>query len=155
RGAQATQLSLQEIEDLLEVRLVLVRLVARRIATAVSPEALAILEDGVSRLQALAEDPDAGDAFAETLSRLTLCCAAYSGNERLFRLITSLSLQMARYTRLGLRSVERRKRSLALWKKSLLAFRKGDVEEAERLWAMRLEENSKEIRRQLLGGSSP
>jgi len=149
RGAQATQLSLKEIEELLEVRLALVRLVARRIATAASPEALAILEEGVSLLGELAEDPAAGEAFAETLSRLTLCCAAYSGNDRLCRLIASLSLQMSRYTRLGLRSVERRKRSLALWRKSLQAFRKGDADEAERLWALRLEENSKEIGRQL------
>jgi len=154
RGAQATQLSLKEIEDLLEVRLALVRLVARRIASSASPELLAILEEGVGQLATLADDPDGGDAFGEILSRLTLCCAAYSGNDRLFTLITSLSLQMSRYTRLGLRSVERRKRSLALWRKSLQAFRKRDADEAERLWAMRLEENSKEIRRQLQVGAS-
>ncbi|RZS81320.1 GntR family transcriptional regulator [Pigmentiphaga kullae] len=149
RGAQATQLSLKEIEDLQEVRQALVRVVARRVASQSSPELVAILEAGVAQLAPLAEDPAGGDAFGETLSRLTLCCAAHSGNDRLFTLITSLSLQMSRYTRLGLRSVERRKRSLALWRKSLQAIRKGDADEAERLWAARLDENSAEIRRQL------
>ncbi|VCU70410.1 putative HTH-type transcriptional regulator YdfH [Pigmentiphaga humi] len=149
RGAQATQLSTREVEELLEVRVSLIRLVARRVATAPSPELLAILEDGVAKLAPLADDPQGGDAFGETLARLTLCCAAHSGNDRLFALIASLSLQMFRYTRIGLHSPERRKRSLALWRKSLQAFRRQDADEAERLWARRLEENSKEIRRQL------
>lgn len=149
RGAQATQLSVKEVEDLLEVRVSLIRLVARRVAAAASPELLAVLDEGVAKLAALVDDPQAGDAFGETLARLTLYCAASSGNDRLFTLIASLSLQMSRYTRLGLRSVERRKRSLALWRKSIRAFRRHDADQAERLWAQRLEENSAEIRRLL------
>lgn len=149
RGAQVTLLSIKQIEDLLEVRVSLIRTVARRIALNASPELLAVLDEGVRKLTALAVDPDGGDAFGEMLARLTLVCAAHSGNERLFSLIVSLSLQMSRYTRLGLRSVDRRQRSLALWQQSVQAFHAGNADEAERLWAQRLEENGREIRRLL------
>ena len=147
RGAQATLLSVKEIEDLLEVRVSLVRVVARRIADTASHELLTMLDKGVDKLTVLAAEPDSGDAFGETLARLTLVCAAHSGNERLFSLIVSLSLLMSRYTRLGLRSTERRERSLALWQQSVQAFREHNADLAERLWVQRLEENSVEIRR--------
>ncbi len=149
RGAQATHLSLKEIEDLFEVRTSLICLVARRIATAPAAGVLAMLDAGVAALGPLANDPDAGDEFGEILSRMTLLCAAHSGNDRLFPLIASLSLQMSRYTRLGLRPVGRRQRSLELWRASIEAFRRHDVDEAERLWAVRLAENGQEVCRLL------
>ena len=145
RGAQVSMLSAGQLANIAEVRVALLKVVARRLAQQQDPAVIQVLEEGMECLGGLVDDPSAGNQYAELLSRLTMYCAAACGNEKLFSTIVSLSLQMSRYTRIGLARPERRRRSYQLWLESLEAFRKGDVDRAEALWELRLVENSEEI----------
>ena len=80
RGAIVTELSADELRELLEVRAGLFELVVRKVAARPNPELLALLEGGVARLEALSTPADAGNDYAETTYRLMILCARQSGN---------------------------------------------------------------------------
>ncbi len=151
RGAIVTELTAVELKELLEIRAGLFELVARKLAIQPTAELLAMLDAGVARLQALAQAPDAGDAYAETTYRLLILCARQCGNRRLQRMLTELSLQTLRYSKLGLASVARRQRSADLWQQTTEALRQGDVERMVTLTRLRIEESGEESIRQLEG----
>jgi len=123
--------------------------VVRKIALARPPELLAVMRAGVARLKGLAEQPDGGDAYAETVHRLIQIAAAFAGNERLRRMIAALSLQSLRYSKLGLASPERRKRSIRMWQQTLKALEAGDGEQLAALSRQRAEESAEEAARML------
>lgn len=149
RGAIVTALSADELRDLLEVRAGLFELVVRKIGPQPTPELLTLLEAGVTRLEVLSEPVDAGDAYAETAYRLMILCARQCGNRRLQRMLTALSLQTLRYSKLGLASVERRQRSARLWREATTALAQGDIERMVALTQQRIEESGEEAIRQL------
>lgn len=153
RGAIVTELSAQELAELLEIRAGLFEIVVRRlVANRGSPEmkdTLAMLEAGVARLQSLADLPEAGDEYAQTTYRLLILCARRCGNQRLQRTLTALSLQTLRYSKLGLASVKRRQRSAALWRDATKAFARGDTEQMLRLTRQRIDESGQEAIRLL------
>ena len=107
------------------------------------------MASGTERLEKLAEDPQSGDAYAETAYRLIILCARMAGNQKLHRMLTGLSLQTLRYSKLGLASVERRQRSASLWRQALNAQRQGDVESLVALARTRIHESSQESVRQM------
>lgn len=149
RGAVVTSLSAAELRELFEIRAGLFDIVVRKVVAARPPELLAVLRAGALRLEALAEDPQGGDAYAETTHRLILISARFAGNERLRRMIAALSLQSLRYSKLGLASIERRRRSLRLWKQASKALERGDVEQMLTLARQRTEESADEAARLL------
>ncbi len=149
RGAQVTGLSVEHLVHLTEIRVALLDVVARRTAELRDPQVLQTLEQGLQALAKLVNGRGGGDTYAELLSRLTLYCSAAIGNPPLLAMIVSLSLQMARYTRLGLGDAARRRRSYQLWVDSVDAFRRGDSLTARRLWELRLVENSAAIAERL------
>ena len=121
----------------------------RKVAETRPPELLAVMRAGVAQLEALAEQPDGGDAYAETTHRLIQISARFAGNERLRRMIAALSLQSLRYSKLGLASSDRRRRSLRLWKQATRALERGDVEQMVLLARQRTEESAEEAARLL------
>lgn len=149
RGAVVTELSADELRELLEVRAGLFELVVRKVAARPNPELLALLEAGVARLEALSSPADAGNDYAETAYRLMILCARQSGNRRLQRMLTALSLQTLRYSKLGLASVPRRQRSASLWREATKALAQGDVERTVALTRQRIDESGEEAIRQL------
>ncbi len=151
RGAIVTELTAAELKELLEIRAGLFELVARKLAVNPSADLLAMLDAGVARMQVLAQVPDAGDEYAETTYRLLILCARQCGNSRLQRMLTALSLQTLRYSKLGLASVARRQRSADLWQQATQALRAGDVERMVSLTRLRIEESGQESIRQLEG----
>lgn len=144
RGAIVTELNATELRELLEIRAGLFELVARQLAAHPTPELLSMLDAGVARLQTLAPLPDAGDAYAETTYRLLILCARQCNNRRLQRMLTALSLQTLRYSKLGLASTTRRQRSADLWQQTTAALRAGDVEKMVALTRQRIEESGEE-----------
>lgn len=149
RGAVVTSLSDAELRELFEIRAGLFEIVIRKVVALRPPELLAVMRAGMARLEALAELPDGGDAYAETTHRLIQISARFAGNERLRRMIAALSLQSLRYSKLGLASVERRRRSLRLWKQAARALEKGDAEQMVQLARQRTEESAEEAARRL------
>ena len=153
RGAIVTQLSPTELREVFEIRAGLFDIAVRKVIQERPPELLAVMRAGLQRLQALADDPAGGDAYAETTYRLILICARFAGNERLRRMIAALSLQSLRYSKLGLASVQRRRRSLQLWKQAAKALERGDADAMMHLARQRSEESADEAAR-LLGLAS-
>jgi DNA-binding GntR family transcriptional regulator len=149
RGAIVTALSVTELDELMEIRAGLFEVVIRRIGSKPPAEWLQILCAGTTRLETLADDPLGGDEYAETTYRLIILCARLAGNQKLYRLLTGLSLQTLRYSKLGLASVARRKRSASLWRKALDAQINGDVESLVSLARTRIYESSQESTRQM------
>lgn len=154
RGAVVTSLSATELRELFEIRAGLFEIVVRKVVATRPPELLAVMRVGVARLEALATDPAAGDAYAETTHRLIQINARFAGNERLRRMIAALSLQSLRYSKLGLASVERRRRSVKLWKQAAKALERGDVEQMMMLARQRSEESAEEAARVLAAGGA-
>lgn len=150
RGAIVTELTVSELDELMEIRAGLFEVVIRKISSSSSEEWLKILASGTERLELLAADPLSGDEYAETTYRLIILCARIAGNQKLHRLLTGLSLQTLRYSKLGLATIERRQRSASLWRMALDAQRKGDVESLVSLSRTRIYESSQESTRQMM-----
>lgn len=150
RGAIVTELTVSELDELMEIRAGLFEVVIRKISSTSSEEWLKILASGTERLELLAADPLSGDEYAETTYRLIILCARIAGNQKLHRLLTGLSLQTLRYSKLGLATIERRQRSASLWRMALDAQRKGDVESLVSLARTRIYESSQESTRQMM-----
>ena len=153
RGAVVTELSARELRELFEIRAGLFEIVARHVAAERPPELLAVLRSGLARLQALADDPDGGDAYAETTHRLVIISARFAGNRRLQHMLAALSLQTLRYSKLGLATPQRRRRSVQLWQQALDALERGDAAQLTQLSRLRIEESGEEAARRLDEGA--
>jgi DNA-binding GntR family transcriptional regulator len=149
RGAVVTGLSAEEVREIFEIRGGLHELVARRTIARRDPELLAVMRAGIARLDKLAGLRDDGGRYAETTYRLTLIAARLCGNERLYRMLSALSLQTLRYSKLGLASRERRQASVALWRQSAQALERGDTRAYVALARQRIEASGEEAARVL------
>jgi DNA-binding GntR family transcriptional regulator len=128
RGATITSLSRREIEDLFEIRAFLVGLIARRVASEFDDATAAHLGAMLDRLLSSRDD---AQAYAKASAAVTIELAQLSRNEHLVQLLTSFAHQIGRYTRLGLLSHLRRKRSVQVWRKLFEAIRARDETLAE------------------------
>lgn len=147
RGALVAGLSAEEVREIFEIRASLHELVARRTIARRDPELLAISRAGLARLEKLAAMRDDGGRYAETTYRLSLIAARLCGNQRLYRMLSAMSLQTLRYSKLGLASRERRQASVALWRQSVEALAHGDARAYLRLTRERVEASGEEAAR--------
>lgn len=136
RGAQVTQLDVDEVNDLFEVRISLIGLAARLAAERRDPQLTARLRAGIERLAGIAKNTDA-DAYASAVYRQNIMLAEGSGNRFVHRMVASLSHQTLRYSRLGLSTPQRRAQSVRNWRLLLAAVQghkpKAAQEAAEKL----------------------
>jgi len=130
RGAQVTKLSRTELEDLFEIRGVLLGLASKRLARRYDEEAAAVLGRGHQRLKEAVDD---GTAYARASADLAADIARLSGNGQLADYILDFAQRIGRYARLGLATPERRGRSLANWGRLMRAFAAGDADKAEEI----------------------
>jgi DNA-binding GntR family transcriptional regulator len=144
RGVIVTELGAQELRELLEIRAGLFEIVVRKLASQATPAFMQVLQAGVDRLESLATLAEAGNEYAETTYRLLILCARQVDNQRLQRLLSALSLQTLRYSKLGLASVARRQQSVRLWRETLAALKAGDVALAVALTRQRIEMSGEE-----------
>ncbi len=127
RGAHVTNLSLHEVKSLFDVRCELMPLLIREIAPA-DPAWLEQLEQKVVEMEHLAQDPDAWDSYTRTNMGASQFLFAACRNEKLAEILQSLSLQTARYTQLGLRETDRRRKSALGWRHVLDALRRNQID---------------------------
>jgi DNA-binding GntR family transcriptional regulator len=149
RGAVATELSVDEVGEIVEIRAALLETAARKNVAARSDQLLAVLAAGIDRLEQLAALDDDRGQYAETVYRMSILSARACGNRRLARTVTALSLQTLRYSKLGLASRARRQASLELWRASLVALRRGDADRYIALTRERVETTGAEAMRAL------
>jgi DNA-binding GntR family transcriptional regulator len=123
KGARVTRLTRVEVAEIYEVRAHLFGLAARLFAERCPDEALAALRAGVEDLAALRAraGQDIAEAHAGASAALALLMTDGCGNAKLAQLVHHMARQVARYTRLGLSTPERRRESLASWRQLLRA----------------------------------
>lgn len=138
RGAQVTLLSFSELENLFEIRAVLLGLASRHAAKNYVPESQKAL---ASSLAALVDARAEARAYARASAALVATIASLSHNPELAELLHSFAQRIGRYALLGLGTQERRDRSLGNWKKAVLAIRAKDEEIAEQIHRLLAMEN--------------
>jgi DNA-binding GntR family transcriptional regulator len=139
RGAQVTQLSIDEVKEIFDVRAMLNGLRDRLIAE--SPDRVKVLpalEAEVETLTRCARDPKQSEAYVDTVFRLNRILTDAAGSRRLKRILASLALQTLRYSQLGLSTPDRRRQSVQHWQKLVKAIREGNGAEAERIARQRV-----------------
>jgi len=129
-GAHVTELSSKELQDLFEVRAVLLGFAARRLAELVTPKALEEIRAG---LKGLAESVENGKAYSHASASMVASIARLSGNEQLVSYIQEFAQRFVRYARLGLSSTTRRQQSLGNWRRLVRAVGAGDATAAEEI----------------------
>lgn len=139
RGAQVTNPTIEEVNEIFDIRAMLNGLRDRLIAEGPRREQLLpVLEQDIARLAQAAALPGAGDEYIEIVLRLNRLLTQAAGNERLQSILGSLAVQTVRYTRLGLSTPQRRRQSAQNWQSLLRAIRDGDGDAAERIARQRV-----------------
>lgn len=139
RGAQVTNPTIEEVNEIFDIRAMLNGLRDRLIAESPQREALLpLIEEDIRRLVQAAELPGNGDEYIETVTRLNRLLTQAAGNRRLQTILGSLAVQTVRYTRMGLSSADRRRQSVRHWQGLLQAIRDGDGDAAERIARQRV-----------------
>jgi len=134
RGAMITDLSVDEVREIFEIRAVLNGLRDRSVAESdARMHVLPLLQAEVARLAEYARSPARGEAYVETVLQINRLLNRATPNRRLSNYLASLEQQTARYSRLGLSTPERRRQSVQRWQKLVRAIRAGDGEAAERI----------------------
>ena len=155
RGAVVTRLQARELHELLEIRAGLLEMAIRKLMRGPHPQLAPLMRAGTERLQVLAQAGDDQGEYAETTYRLLILMARLTGNARLQRMMTSISLQTLRYSKLGLASMARRQRSAQLWQEALAALEAGDVDGLVALTQQRMDESAREAVRLLPAEKDP
>lgn len=152
RGAVVTKLTIDEVQDVFEIRATLLGLAGRRAALKGDETLAEELRARLKRLENLLElddGEDVTDAYLAEVQELNLLLCARTGSERLTTIIYSLLHQTLRYSRLGLSTNERRRQSVRNWARLIDLIEKGDVEGAEAA-TFTLVERSKDMAIKLL-----
>lgn len=137
-GAQVAKLSRQELEDMFDIRIVLLGLASRTLARRVTTELVGRLEWGIAALSAARED---ASEYARASADMSMLVAELAGNKRLTEQIRSFAQHIGRYTRLGFTTSARREQSLRNWKRLLKTIAAGQPEAAEELHRKLSQEN--------------
>jgi len=127
RGAQVTNLSVDEVREIFDIRAALNGLRDRQLAE--HPARLTLLpliEAEVGKLARFVRGAGEGTRYVETVFELNRLLNEATPNKRLSSILGSLALQTLRYSRLGLSAPERRRQSLRNWQQLVRAIREGD-----------------------------
>ncbi len=139
RGAQVTNPSIEEVNEIFDIRAMLNGLRDRLIAEGPHrAQLIPALEQDIARLAETAATPGAGDEYIDIVLRLNRQLTQAAGNHRLQSILGSLAVQTVRYTRLGLSTPQRRQQSVRNWQSLLHAIREGDGDAAERIARQRV-----------------
>lgn len=137
-GAQVAKLSRTQLEDMFDIRVVLLGLASRTLARRMTAAKDAQLQAGLVRLVAAKEDPN--DYFHASAD-MALLIADLAGNSLLTVQLRSFAQHIGRYARLGFITAARREQSLRNWRKLLKNIAAGDAEAAEALHRSMSQEN--------------
>lgn len=131
RGARVIELAPEDIREILELRLVLEREVARELARRRPPETLAALEGSLARSKsALARRRQR--ELLDSLTEFSDVQAQACGNRRMAKLLVDLRSALLIIGHTSLRAAGRVERSIAEHEAILTAIRSGDPEAAAR-----------------------
>lgn len=129
-GAQVAALSRRELEDMYDIRIVLLGLASRTLSQRINPDAARRLGDALAALAAARVD---ANDYARASGEMSLLIADLAGNAQLAQHLKSFAHHLARYARLGFTSSARREESLRTWRLLHKAILAGEGETAEAL----------------------
>ena len=133
QGARVTQLTLEEVNQVFELRSVLLGFCAACAAETQNKNCLRILREGYAQLQQNLISDDSLNVHAVVSNRMNEALVAASENERISQIVFQLARQTARYTRLGLSEHASRQKSVETWKELIAFIADGKMREAEQL----------------------
>ncbi|MDM0015790.1 GntR family transcriptional regulator [Variovorax sp. J22P168] len=154
RGSHVTQLSIQEVSDIFEIRRDLLGAMVRRMV-AVDPLLIARIEAELGELEARANQPAAAEAHLEATVRIGRLLGETCGNERLAQILGSLARQTRRYSRLGLATAARRRESALTWRAMVRCLEAGDANGAASAIEGLIDASRREAVRQLQAVAAP
>lgn len=132
-GARVTHLTLDEINQVFELRAILLGYCAARAAEKKGANCLSVLKRGRDSLVSNLEEEDSLQVHMSVSADMNEGLVRESGNERIMQLVHHLARQTARYTRLGLSSTSARQESVKSWSELIDLIEAGKVREAELL----------------------
>ena len=156
RGAIVTNLSIDEVKEIFDIRAMLNGLRDRLIAE--DPQrgkVLETVEAEVAKLARYAKDPKKGQQYVETVWAINRILTEACTSARLKSILDSLSRQTLRYSQLGLSTPERRRQSVQHWQSLVAAIREGDGAAAERIARARVTDSRDAAIRALQAGVAP
>lgn len=134
-GAKVTELTATEMAEIYQIRAALLGVAFELYAARVNINDLKFLEEKLVKMGAIVASSD--DIKALVHADLSASMADFvfqnCGNKKLAALLNQMSLQVARYTLLGLSTEIRRQQSIHNWDKVLDAFRLHDAAQANRV----------------------
>ncbi|MBI1621671.1 GntR family transcriptional regulator [Aquamicrobium zhengzhouense] len=133
RGAQVTELTPEEVEQLFDIRAALSALAAQSAARQISAEELALLGKITAQLQEVADSSEEVNDYTILSAQAGQILARSANNPRLQAMIQSLSRQTLRYAQLGLSTRQRRQESAKSWRSLFEAIKAGDSERARQI----------------------
>lgn len=135
KGASVTELSTDELIEIYQVRGMLMGLAAALACERCGEPDHRWFNRKLQEMQAAANAPDerAGALHSGISSEMAGYMIALAGNRRLEFLLTQMGSQIARYTRLGLSSVERRAESMQTWQSLIQALERREAANAEQI----------------------
>jgi DNA-binding GntR family transcriptional regulator len=152
-GASVTRLNTDELVEVYQVRAVLLGLAMAMFCAHCSDEQVQWLELRYRQMQLLpAEEQKQGAAkHAEVSAAMARYIFEGSGNHLLTQLLSRMSLQIARYTLVGLSAPRRRAQSISTWGQVMAALRARDAKGAERLGRKLVRDNLRSALAQISG----
>lgn len=133
RGAQVTELTIEEVEQLFDIRASLSSLAAQSASRNISAEDLEIFDQLTAQLVEVAASTEQVSDYTILSAQAGQLLAKAAKNPRLHALIQSLSRQTLRYAQLGLSTRERRQESAQCWRSLYEAIKAGDSERARQI----------------------
>jgi DNA-binding GntR family transcriptional regulator len=127
RSAHVTRMSAADFEELIEYRAALAGVIFPRFIDRHTPVDRKVLRDYLDHMQELAPDDARAFEFVEVADRSLLYVAMQSGNRRIARAMSPLSLQLLRYYAIGVRTPKQRKQLLGWWTEAIRIFEAHDV----------------------------
>lgn len=135
KGASVTELSTDELIEIYQVRGALLGLAMALACERCGESDHRWLSRHLQEMQAASQAPDAraGALHSTISSDMASYLIALAGNRRLEFLLTQMGSQIARYTRLGLSSAERRAESIQTWQSLIQALERREASQADQL----------------------
>lgn len=144
KGAYVAGLSIDDVENVYEIRTALETLAVRLAAQRMVDEDYRLLDELVERMQATWQEGDV-DAWVKLDANFHELLYRFSRNDRLVQLMSNVMEQISRYRILSLANVEVRHNSLAEHQEVISALRLRDSEEAAAAAARHIENTKQSL----------
>lgn len=129
RGAHVTELTIEEVQDIFDIRKALISLAIQNISK-IEPAVYSRWMEMVNRMAEIAGQPDTTDEYILNSARIHLDIAGQNSNKRLAEMIRSLARQTFRYTKIALSTPQSRKRSSKAWQEIVANIHQGKYAES-------------------------